>query len=163
MHRSVSVALIVGCALVLANCAPPPTGPINPGDKVGGLLITTGDPESITTSWRLDCPDEKTADPYHCNGQVGQKVNVSWGIYGDGLTDMETMWEGHRHEIFINGRSVNLEAFGTQDVVHAHVGEMRYWNIVVLASGRGELSIRNVGVVDGDPFDSTAVYSFSAP
>jgi hypothetical protein len=164
MKRLTSATFVICCAIFLAGCAPSSTatGPINPGDKIGGFLITTGDAESTTDNWGLDCPDEATAEPYHCNAKVGKKVNVSWGIYG-GLKDMETTWAEHTHEIFINGRPVKLEAFGTQDVVHPHIGEMRYWNVVILASGPGELSVRNAGVVEGDPFDSTTIYSFSTP
>jgi hypothetical protein len=165
MKKLAIVTSVLCSAIFVASCSPSnsATGAINPGDKIGKVLITTGDAESITKSWELDCPDENTAEPYHCNLPVGEKINVSWGTYGDQGTDMETMWAEHTHQIYINDRPVNLEAFGTQDVVHPHVGKMRYWNVVILASAPGEISIRNAGVVDGEPFDSTAIFSFSAP
>jgi hypothetical protein len=163
MKKLAIVTSVVCCAIFLASCAPPATGPINPGDKIGNFLITTGDAKAIEDTWMVDCPDAETALNYHCNAKVGQKVNVSWGVYGNSLKPTDTIWAEHTHEIFINGRPVNLEAFSTQDVVHPHVGQMRYWNIVIVASAPGELTARNMTVVDGEAQDSTATFTFSAP
>lgn len=163
MKTMAKVTLVICCALFLASCSPPATGPINPGDKVGNFLVTTGDAKTIEESWAIDCPDAETAANYNCNARVGPKVNVSWGIYVTGWDDLDAAWAEHSDEIFINDRPVNLEAFGTQDVVHPHMGKMRYWNVVVLASAPGKLSVRNRGVDEGEPFDSTATFTFTAP
>ncbi|MFH1186313.1 MAG: hypothetical protein V1755_14960 [Chloroflexota bacterium] len=160
MSRSAMAALIVCGAIFLVSCAP---SAINPGDKIGDFLITTGDAESVSYGWGVSCVQEGTTENYRCDAKVGRKVNVSENIYGSGATDLETMWTQHTHEIFINGRPVNLEAFGWLEAVHPHVGAMRQWNVAILASAPGEIPVRNTGVVDGDPFDSRVTFSFSGP
>jgi len=161
----IQVCLVV-FALMLAACGaaagPKATGPINPGDKIGDLLVTTGDTESVKSNWELSCPDEGS-EPYSCTAKVGTKVNISWGTYASPTEDLETTWSEHTHEIFVNDRPVNLQAFGSVDVVHPHVGEMRYWNVVILARAPGEVAVRNRGVAGGDPFDSTMTLTFEGP
>ena len=63
----------------------------------------------------------------------------------------------------IEGRPVNLKAFGSIDIYHPVVGTIRLWNVVIVADKPGKISAQSTGVVDGDPINSTAVLTFSAP
>jgi len=152
----------------LASCAKadaePVAGMINPGDKIGDFLITTGKEGNVTYSWDLGCEQQGDEEVYSCESAVNTKVNVSVGIYDDQHSGrLEEIWAGHTYELFIEDRPVNLEAFGTIDTTHPAVGKMRHWNVVVVANIPGEITIRDSGVVDGDSFEEVSVYTFSAP
>ena len=154
-------AMLVSCA---KSSAEPANGMINPGDKIGDFLITTGKEGDVTYSWDLECKRQGREEIYTCESTVGTKVNVSMGVYAAfSSKDLDTLWSEHTYQMFINDRPVNLEAFGSIDVVHPQVGKMRHWNVVIVADKPGEIRTRDSGVVDGDPYEATTTYTFSAP
>jgi len=167
MKKLMYLTFIVLWLSMLASCAPsnstPTRGIINPGDKVGDLLINTGDNEGVTNMWNMDCVDE-SAEKETCKSTVGTKANVSFGVYDKtGSGKLDTIWSEHTSEIVIEGRPVNLKAFGSIDVTHPWMGKMRYWNLVIIATKSGEIIVSSKGVVGGDPFEYTTTYTFSAP
>ena len=68
-----------------------------------------------------------------------------------------------RQRMSIEGRPVNLKAFGSDDVPHPQVLSLRAWNVVLVADKPGEVTVHSRGAFDGDPFDETSTYTFSAP
>ena len=168
MKRLVYLTLLVIFAFSLSACAKATSQPagetIKPGDKIGDFLITTGDEDEITYTWDLDCVKEGEGETYSCQATTGTKVNVSVGIYDEYFKGkLEDFWASHTYEMFIENRPVNLQAFGFIDVFHPKVGKMRHWNVVILTDKPGEITLHDSGVVDGDPFESTMTYTFSAP
>ena len=86
------------------------------------------------------------------------------GVYaGFSGKDLDTLWSEHTYKMFINDRPVNLEAFGSIDFLHPRAGPMRSWNVVIVATKQGEITLHDMGVVDGEPSESTVTYLFSAP
>ena len=88
------------------------------------------------------------------------------GIYDDYPSSGKTLdeyWSEHTYEMVIEGRPVNLQAFGSIDIYHPVVGTIRLWNVVIVSEKPGKISARSTGVVDDDPFDNTAILTFSAP
>jgi uncharacterized protein YceK len=59
MKRLVCLSLVVMFGLVLSACASATTRTgnkmINPGDKIGDFLITTGKEGDVTYTWELGC------------------------------------------------------------------------------------------------------------
>jgi hypothetical protein len=166
MKKSVYLPLVMLFVIILGACAAPQsgTGMINPGDKIGDFLITTGNAGDVTYSWDLGCVKQGQGENYHCKATAGKKVNISVGIYDDTFKGrLEDVWSGHTYELFIENRPVNLQAFGFIDFNHPKVGKMRAWNVVLFSNKPGEIVIRDSGVVNGDPFESTMTYTFSAP
>ena len=172
MKGLVRLGQLVLLVLLLASCAaavPLPDGankPIEPGDKIGNFLITKGaEGEDIVYPWDSDCAKQAGAEErYSCKSAVGAKVNLSAGIYDETLTGkLDSIWAEHTYEISIEGRPVNLKAFGPIDVPHPQVVKMRAWNVVILTDKPGEISVHSKGVVHGDPFEDTTTYTFSAP
>ena len=156
-------------AVMLAACGgaakPEATGPINPGDKIGDILITTGDGEDVVFVTKLHCPSDGSTSTESCEQPVGTKVNVSQGIYGDPSTgkSLDELWSEQTYEMTIEGRPVNLQAFGSVDFSHPAVGTVRVWNVAVATEKPGKITARSTGVVGGDPWDYTAIISFIAP
>ncbi len=138
---------------------------VEPGDNIGDFLITTGAGKDITYVWNLhsECVKQDGVENYSCNVNTDTKMNVSWGVYASFDTDLDTMWSEHTYKMFIDNRPVNLEAFGSIDVRHPTVGPMRHWNVVIVASKPGEITVRTEAVVDGEPSEDTKTLIFSAP
>ena len=139
---------------------------INPGDKIGDFLITTGGDKGIIYVSTTHCPYDESAGIESCEMKVGTKVNVAVGIYDDSPSSgksLDEYWSEQTYEMVIEGRPVNLKAFGSIDIYHPVVGTIRLWNVVIVADKPGKISAQSTGVVDGDPINSTAVLTFIMP
>jgi hypothetical protein len=162
------LALIVLFATVLASCTKGSSESaermINPGDKIGDFLITTGGDQGITYVSTLHCPFNESAGIESCEFTVGTKVNVGIGFIADPSSgkSLDEIWSEHTDKMAIEGRPVNLQAFGSIDIPHPVVGKIRNWNVVVVADKPGKIAARSTGVVGGDPFDYTAALTFTA-
>lgn len=163
-------ALVVLFAAILASCAKataePANGMINPGDKIGDFLITTGEGDEITYNWELDSAlvQQGNEEIYTALIPIDTKMNPSWGIYAAfSGKDLDTLWAEHTYKMFIDDRPVNLDAFGSIDVLHPKVGKMRHWNVVIVATKPGVIAVRSAGTVNGDTFEDTKTYTFSTP
>lgn len=162
--------LIVLFACMLISCAQTSSlltnssALIQPGDKVGDLLFTAGKEGDSIYAWSLGCDKQGTEEKYICKSTVGTKVNVSAGVYADPSgKDLDALWSEHTYKMFINDRLVNLQAFGSIDVLHPRYGKMRHWNVVIAASKPAEITVRDSGVVRGKSFEETTIYVFKAP
>ena len=168
--RNQYIILIVLFAVILSACAKATPeqeeGMVNPGDKIGDFLITTGEGE-VTYNYQLGsaCVKQGNEEIYTCQVTVGTKVNVSIGIYDDTHSGkLETKWSGMTYEMLIEDRPVNLQAFGTIDISHPTAGTIRYWNVVINATQPGEITVSSKGAEsDGTPFEDTTTFTFSAP
>ncbi len=163
MKRLACLLFVLLVAAVSASCGKSESGSINPGDKVGGFQVTigTGDDVSYLWDWEADCIEQ--GEGTSCKVGIGAKVNVSWGIYASVNKDLDTTWSEHTYKMFINDRPVNLEAFGSVDIVYPVVGKMRLWNVVIVADKPGTIVIRTEGVAGGDPFGEIKTLIFTAP
>jgi hypothetical protein len=137
---------------------------INPGDKIGDFLVTKGEAGDAVYTWEMSCAKQGSAEVYACKSTVGEKVNISAGVYAalSGKT-LDSLWSEHTYELLIGDRPVNLAAFGSIDVAHPRVGTMRHWNVVLEAAKPGEITIHDRGKVDGEVFESTMIFTFSPP
>jgi hypothetical protein len=175
MKRLAYITLWVMFAFSLGACAKGTSQPsgetvqpaaeaIKPGEKIGDFLITTGEGDEVTYTWDLDCVKTGEGEIYSCKVPAGTKVNLSVGIYDDTFKGkLDEVWAGHTYEMFIENRPVSLQDFGSIDVNQPQVGQMRHWNVVVSTDKPGEITLRDAGVVHGEPFESTMTYVFSAP
>ena len=171
MKRLVYLAFLVMVAFVLGTCAKATSQStdetIEPGDKIGDFLITTGGGEDVTYNWKLDSAivQQGNTEIYTVQIPIGTKMNVSIGIYDSTFRgNLDSLWSGHTYEMFIEDRPVNLQAFGSIDVTHPIVGKMRYWNVVIFATKSGEITVVAKGAeTSGSLIDDTKIYTFSTP
>jgi len=160
---------LVFLMLLLVSCAPaapmPPDAskPIEPGDRIGNVTVTKGEGEDILYLWGGGCTGQTDTEDT-CKANVGAKANVSIGVYDETLTGkLDSLWADHTYEMSIEGRPVNLKAFGSIDVPHPQTVKLRAWNVVLVSDKPGEVTIHSKGVVNGEPFTQTLTYTFSAP
>lgn len=169
MKKLIHLILIVLISLIAAACARATPqnvpGMINPGDKVGDFLITADSGEDVVLMTNVHCPFVESTATETCDRPVGTKVNVANGIYGSKSDErvLEKIWKKQAYEMTIEGRPVNLPAFGFVEFEHPMVGTVRVWNVVVAADQPGTITAHSTGVVDGESFDYTAVVVFTAP
>lgn len=165
MKKKISSVLVVMLIVILSSCAQAgDEGTVNPGDKIGNFLITTGVDEELVYGWDLDnYVQQGEEEIYSIELPVGTKMNVSSAVYSTGGTPLDDKWKGHTYKMFINDRPVNLEAFGPIDTTEAPVGAMRAWNVVITTTEPGEITVRSEGTVGGVPFGDTTTYIFTSP
>jgi len=177
IKKIIYLALIMLFVIILGACAkttPQPVietqsqpieGMINPGDRIGDFLITTGDGDDVIFVTKLKCPFDDSTQTESCEQPVGTKVNVSQGIFVDpsiGKT-LDELWSEQTHEMFIEGRPINLQAFGFVDFNNSMVGTVRVWNVAIVTDKPGRITASSKGVVGGDPWNYTAIITFTAP
>jgi len=168
MKKPVNLTLIVLFVFILGACttATPQSSDemINPGDKIGDFLITTENGEDVIFVTKLHCPFDNSTQTESCEQPIGTKVNISQGIFADpsiGKT-LDELWSEQTHEMFIEGRPVNLQAFGSVDFNNPMVGTVRVWNVVIVTDKPSKITARSTGVVGGDPWNYTAIITFTA-
>ena len=132
---------------------------LKPGDQIGNFRILKGEEGKVTYGYDLVCNEME--GNIACKASVGLPVNVSTGIYDDTYSGkLEEVWSGFTYELWIEDRPVDLEAFGTAEITHPMVGVIRYWNVVITTSQEGEITVRDSGIADGNPFESTTTFAF---
>jgi hypothetical protein len=178
MNKLVSLWIIILAVTMLAACSsgePIQSGanvgslPIKPGDEVGDFTITNAGEEAVQkvfAFWESDnCKQQANVEIYICQIATGERIVISPGIYSDLSSGkaLETIWEEHTYEMFINERPVDLAAFGSIDVTHPRVGPMRFYDIAIQADKPAEIVVRSKGVVHGEAIGDTTTYIASEP
>ncbi len=161
----VLLLLILATACVGEGSSGNTNKPIEPGDKIGDFVITTGQQGNFTYGFSIDCSEPGPDNTYSCNATVGEVINVSTGIADTtGKGNLDEIWTHSNYQMFINDRLVDLAAFGTIDYNHPQVGAIRFANVVISTSIAGAITVNDSGVFDnGDPFQSTSTYVYSKP
>lgn len=138
---------------------------INPGDMIGDFLVTTGNDKDVTYVSKLHCPFDSKTSTESCEIPVGTKVNVSNSFMGDDYNgkNLDAIWSRHTYEMSIEGRPVNLEAFGPIDTSHPVAGKLRNWNVVIVSDTPGTISIEGAGTLDGETVVMNVVLTFITP
>ena len=156
------------CIGLLAACtkSDSSTEMIEPGDKLGDFLITTGEEGEVTFGDVLACKEQAESGHFACHTVVGTKVVLTTGIYDEtGSGKLDELWTefSKTYKLTIDGRPVDLPPFGTLDRVHPMVGTIRYFNVVIDASKPGEMTISDSGELDGEAIQETTVLTFTEP
>ncbi len=161
----IALISVIACACVLA--APRSSGGlINPGDKIGNFQITTGEGDQVSFAMQLHCPVDIRTGTESCDQPVGTMVNIGLGVcdnYPFKGSTLDEYWSDQTYEMVIEGRPVNLQAFGSIDFYRPAMGTVRVWNVVIVTQNPGTITARSKGVVGGEPFDMVTVLSFTAP
>lgn len=166
MKRIFYSALIMISTIFLSACANRTTQSndemINPGDRIGNFLITTREDDDVVYITNLHCPVDGTMET--CEIPIGTKINISQGFMpSQGNTSFEEAWLKQTCEMVIDGRPVNLQAFGYDEWKHPIAGIIRVWNVVIVADQPGTISAESKGVFDGELWNFTAQINFTEP
>lgn len=164
MKRLTYSTLIMIVVIVLSACANGTSQSndelINPGDKIGNFLITKREGDDVDYITNLHCSIDGTVET--CERPVGTKINISQGFMpAQGKTPFEEAWSEQTCEIVIEGRPVNLQAFGYDEWKHPFAGTIRVWNVVIVADQPSTISAESKGVFDGESWSFTAIINFT--
>ncbi len=174
MKRFVCSIFIVMVAIVMSACttATSQSGDdmINPGDRIGDFLITTGKGKEVNYpfdySTRCTGVDKVT---FSCEHIVERNINVTAGLYDDSVVSREPtarlneLWSAFNYKLSIEDRPVNLEAFGYIDVQHPVLGVMRFWDVIVVTDKPGKITVSDSGMAGSDPYTGITTWTFSEP
>jgi hypothetical protein len=170
MKKLFCMTLMILFSFLLGACAKATqqaAGPmINPGDRIGDFMITTGLEGKVFYSNSSNCPDQGDQKIFSCRVIVGHMFNITSGLYDEAFLSsipaakLNEAWSAYRYELFIEGQPVNLQAFGSIDINTPDYGVMRYWNIVIVTDKPGKITVHDAGTVAGQPFDHTTTYIY---
>jgi len=175
MDKLVDLTLIVLCVMISSACAQATPQPIeeaqpepvsemiNPGDKIGDFIITTGEDDKVLYTTQIHCPFNQSTLTETCEIPIGTKVNVGLGVYGDSVEKLDAYWSDQSYEMTIDGRAVNLQAFGSIDIPHPIVHTMRLWNVVIVSDKPGKITIQHSGEITGDSAQGTNILVYTMP
>ncbi len=175
MNRFVSLGIVGIVMLLLFACSPSPvtipdatvtksqntpapTDMIQPGDIINGVLITTGTDDS---TFVFDLPWTMNNGIDMCTTRVGIPTNPSTSVYGSTPEELNSNWETFTYTLSIEGRPVDLTAFGTIDFVHERTGlYMRAYNIALTGTDPITLSLHDIGSLSGEVTDMNFLIAF---
>jgi hypothetical protein len=164
--KKVMVQSIVGLLTIFLSACSAATqatyGPINPGDQVGEFFFSTADAKIAGVPHNYTCTEN--GDKLACTTTAGTRVNISPSYYDDTPpNDIDEIWAASTHEMLIEGRQVNLQAFGYIDVPNPVVGSVRKWNVAIVTDKPGEIIVQHSVVFDGKPDEFTVTWTFTEP
>jgi hypothetical protein len=170
MRRLAVLVFILWMVGLLAACArPKPTESndlIQPGDIISDFLVTTGEEGNFIYGFEGDCSEEVSGKESYqaCKLAKDEIINITTGLYDDTKGGkLDEYWSNFNYQLFIDGRPVDLQAFGTVEYNHPVVGVIRFWNVVISTSKPGVLTVNDSGVAGGDAFENTTTFTFTAP
>lgn len=167
------IVLVLCFAFLLSACSPAASAePIEPGERIGNFLITTA--EEAVVVWEQDCVGEVSspeASVYTCTAPVGTVVLIGTGLFDDTVSSvpstatphLEELWSAFTYEMTIEGRPVDLQAFGIIEFFHPQFGVIRFWSVALVSDQPGEIVVRESGVAGGESFASVTTFRFTAP
>jgi hypothetical protein len=168
MKRLVYPTLLLLFVVCMSTCVAPPPQPgdakISPGTRFGDFRFTQAGTEAISYVTTMKCPVDQNTNARSCVLRVGTKANIGKGFLDDDLfsgKSLDEKWSELTHEMTVEGRAVDLQAFGYINNAHPGIGMLRTPNIVVAASKPGTVTVRYTGVYDGDPFDEELILTFT--
>ena len=164
--KKVMVQSIVGLlAIFLSACSAASQAtdePITPGDQVGDLAFSTADEKIAGFPHNYSCTEN--GNELACKTTAGTRVNISPSYFDDTHKGrIEELWSGSTHEMLIEGRKVNLQAFGYIDVPNPAVGSVRKWNVAMVTEKPGEIIVHHSIVFNGKPDEFTVTWTFTEP
>ncbi len=173
MNR-LACALLVLLVGSLASCGPsvpapavpvPVTGGamIQPGVQVGDVVIMSGEGQEAAYTWEYGdhCTRQPGAALTSCLFDVGEPVNVSLGLRSNSsATTLDQYWSADTYQMYIQGRPVDLDAFGPVEIASPELGLVRHWNVVLLAKSPQQVTVYAKGVAGSASFEHTITYTF---
>ena len=163
MKKLVCLISIVLLLVILTACANPTATPtsvelIQPGETINGVLVTTGTADS---TFVFDLPWTKKNGVDMCTTTLGNPTIPSTSVYGATPEELESNWKTFTYTISIEGRPVDLPAFGTIDFVHERTGlYMRAYNIALIGTDPITLTLHDIGSMSGEITDTNFLIAF---
>lgn len=168
MKKLLFVTLVIAAVIVLGSCGQGDKqavdGLISKGDRIGNISYTTGEVGQFTPLWDLKCTTTADGITSDCTAEVGQKVNLSAGIYKtlEGKS-LDEMWADQDYGLTVGELPIDLQSFGYVELEHPVVRTIRMWNVVVTTDKPGNLTFVDSGSIGGMTMNYITTINFVEP
>src|SRR5574340_896231 len=168
MKKLVFVMILITAAILLSACGQGDRqavdGLISKGDRIGGFSYTTGKVGEFTPAWDINCTVAVDGVTVDCTADVGEKVNISAGIYQQaGGQSVDEMWAVQDYGLTVGSLPVDLQSFGYVEVEHPVVNTIRMWNVVVSTDKPGAITYVDSGGLGENDLNYITTIHFVAP
>jgi len=158
-----AIALIALALAVGASAKTSHDAAIDPGQRVGGMLVVQGlEREADLSIWTFCNPIVTATGPEArtCSVPQSRRIFAGYGIWGESKKIVDGAWHKGAWALWIDGRRVDLGRFGTDDRWMQNPSRpaakrlvlLRLWSIVLVgAKGTHWIRYRS-RLEDGGPF-----------
>lgn len=145
----------------------PEEGLINPGDRIGDMVLTIGQGEGVTEIWEYCDPyiTETGVIAKECKVPALQSLFIGYGSYADTTEELDVDWPSITWELFLDDQQVNLPAFGTFDKDDDMGGpvKLRSWNVMLEQASPGKHTLHYTISQNGETYDITWAFTVASP
>lgn len=169
----IQIYVILTLSILVTACTAPAAWPqtqeemIKPGDKIGEMTLRPIKDESeqkpalkdYCSMFLAEVSEERTEE---CTVAFQPHIFLSNGIAANHPDYLERDWQRLSWQISINGKPIDLEAFGTIDKNEDH----RYWNILLDNPSSGPYELYTHVTTNDDPperYAMTLILNVSEP
>jgi len=153
MNRKVFILLLLFTFGILASCnqSTPEVDMIEPGEKIGDMIVNTAPKDEKIEGWLMRYCDMEIQGEApviietECEVPPLPYIFINAGMGGD----YESTWPETSWEIYIDNQKINLEAFGTIDIQ-----ELRNWNVILENPTPGIHTLHTILTFDDDASNS---------
>jgi hypothetical protein len=163
--RSTRVWAVLACvvAAIVGGCSSSPGG-LGPGGKVGTMTLVSGTASDADLNFFEYCnPVILKPGKYlrSCDIPRVQRLLIGYGDFEPTRKALESDWKERKWDLWVDGRRVNLVAFGTYDrtlfAFPAAGGKnviLRRWKVILVGLTPGKHTVRyrnhgpSVGTID---------------
>ena len=144
-------ALACVVTAIVAGCSGPPSG-VGPGDKVGTMTLESGTASDADLNF-FDFCNPVILKPGNylrsCAIPRAQRLLIGYGDFEPTRKALESDWKKRKWDLWVDGRRVNLAAFGTYDhtlVAFPAAGGkdviLRRWKVILVGVTPGKHTVR---------------------
>ena len=137
-------------------------GMINPGDRVGNMILTIGPGKGVTEIWQFCDPyvTEPGVITRECNVPA-QNILIGYGDVASTIEELDAGWLSTTWELFLDDQPISLPAFGTFDQENED-GILRLWNVVLEQPEPGVHTLRYILNENGTAWDITWTFTVAS-
>ncbi|KAF0108238.1 MAG: esterase [Anaerolineaceae bacterium] len=130
------------------------------------MLLTIGRGESMAEIWEFCDPfvTEPGITMKECQVPALQSIFIGYGSLGNTVDELDAAWGSINWELYLDGQTVNLPAFGTIDQVDdSNASVLRLWNVVLEQPAPGVHTLRYLSSEGGELYDITWIFTVTSP
>lgn len=165
--RTALVTAVIALLVVPLGCGgDEESGPIRPGDDVGGMVLTTGTPGERDI---FEFCDPIVIEPgiyeRQCAVPALPRVGLGHGFLAPSRRELAREWNAKSWKMTLDGRRIDLKAFGVlpdRRLVEPGAGGLvwlRQWNVVLTDPKPGSHTLRYVARYSGGTWDTTWTFT----
>lgn len=162
------LVILSGFSLVACGSRVPDTSvPIEPGGEIGEMTLTTAQDSSDMSQMIQDyCDPDITEEDgpvsnRECDVPAVSALFIGHAIQGISKEELDAHWQTMTWEMFLDGRPVDLAAFGTKDFDWGN--QFRLWNVVLEDPTPGDHELEVIIGGEGEPIDVTWTFTVASP